>query len=213
MDSIYSSSRSSKGKNIITGAISNCFYCNSETATIKNGWQLYGGDLARLCESCCSAYEDGSFCSRFHRGENGWRDCALCGKMLHCGCIISLKEIVLMDFGGICCLDCGNKYLIRVVNMPMNDCPDLRYNMGSESLACNPKYKLSTIYEEPMTDVQVDIPSSPCKAQSSAMAESSSSGTQADKTTGSEKEIIVYTRRKKLAKNNLKVYTRRNKSV
>ncbi|KAE9590658.1 hypothetical protein Lalb_Chr20g0110001 [Lupinus albus] len=115
MDSIYSSSSSSsKGKNIITDALSNCFYCKSETTTIKNGWQLYGGDLALLCESCCSAYEDGSFCSRFHKRENGWRDCALCGKMLHCGCIISLKDIVLMDFGGICCMDCGNKYLIRV---------------------------------------------------------------------------------------------------
>ncbi|XP_019425023.1 PREDICTED: B3 domain-containing transcription repressor VAL1-like [Lupinus angustifolius] len=97
-----------------------CFHCKSEITAIMNGWQLCSGDLALLCVTCGSAYEDGSFCPRFHRKETGWSDCAYCGKMLHSGCVMSLKDIILMDYGGFCCLDCGKKHPIGVRIKQMN---------------------------------------------------------------------------------------------
>ncbi|KAJ6696567.1 hypothetical protein OIU85_002963 [Salix viminalis] len=36
-----------------------------------------------------SAYEDSLFCDTFHSEEPGWRECNICTKRLHCGCIAS----------------------------------------------------------------------------------------------------------------------------
>uniref|UniRef100_A0A2N9I9X1 VAL1-3 N-terminal zinc finger domain-containing protein n=1 Tax=Fagus sylvatica TaxID=28930 RepID=A0A2N9I9X1_FAGSY len=56
-----------------------------------------------------SAYEEGKFCDIFHLNADGWRDCATCGKMVHCGCIMSFHLFTVLDFGGVSCMKCFNK--------------------------------------------------------------------------------------------------------
>ncbi|KAK7272500.1 hypothetical protein RJT34_29128 [Clitoria ternatea] len=88
-----------------------CFHCKSTTTAFTNGWKLKNGTFAQLCYHCGSAYENGKFCETFHKEFDGWRDCAICKKMLHCGCIVSEKDIVMMDYGGVCCMDCAQRFL------------------------------------------------------------------------------------------------------
>nr|XP_043630260.1 B3 domain-containing transcription repressor VAL2-like [Erigeron canadensis] len=54
-----------------------------------------------------SIYKAGKFCITFHVNEDGWRDCNSCGKLFHCGCIVSLADYSMHDFGGIICNDCS----------------------------------------------------------------------------------------------------------
>ncbi|XP_058000191.1 B3 domain-containing transcription repressor VAL2 isoform X2 [Hevea brasiliensis] len=54
-----------------------------------------------------SAYEQSIFCDMFHSKDSGWRDCASCGKRLHCGCIASIFLLELLDHGGgVNCVSC-----------------------------------------------------------------------------------------------------------
>ncbi|XVE58912.1 hypothetical protein DITRI_Ditri05aG0000900 [Diplodiscus trichospermus] len=53
-----------------------------------------------------STYEDSVYCDKFHLEESGWRDCRLCGKHLHCGCIASKYLLELLDYGGVGCSSC-----------------------------------------------------------------------------------------------------------
>ncbi|KAL7264167.1 hypothetical protein ACSBR1_002174 [Camellia fascicularis] len=78
------------------------------TATIewKNGWGLKSGGFATLCFNCGSAYENLIYCETFHLEESGWRDCRLCGKRIHCGCIASKHLHDILDFGGVGCISC-----------------------------------------------------------------------------------------------------------
>lgn len=76
----------------------------------KKGWLLRSGGFATLCDNCGSAYERLIFCDNFHQAESGWRDCAFCGKRLHCGCIASKSMLDLLDGGGVQCLSCLNNH-------------------------------------------------------------------------------------------------------
>ncbi|GAA0151900.1 hypothetical protein LIER_10517 [Lithospermum erythrorhizon] len=72
----------------------------------KKGWGLKSGAYATLCNNCGSAYENLMFCYTFHLKDTGWRECTLCGKRIHCGCVASKCLHEYNDFGGICCITC-----------------------------------------------------------------------------------------------------------
>ncbi|KAF8051842.1 hypothetical protein N665_1661s0003 [Sinapis alba] len=74
----------------------------------KKGWPLRSGALADLCFRCGSAYESSLFCETFHLDQSGWRECYLCNKRLHCGCIASKLVVEFMDYGGVGCTTCTN---------------------------------------------------------------------------------------------------------
>ncbi|KAG7573098.1 DNA-binding pseudobarrel domain superfamily [Arabidopsis suecica] len=78
----------------------------TSTVEWKKGWPLRSGLLADLCYRCGSAYESSLFCEQFHKDQSGWRECYLCNKRLHCGCIASKVTIELMDYGGVGCSTC-----------------------------------------------------------------------------------------------------------
>ncbi|PKA67217.1 B3 domain-containing protein [Apostasia shenzhenica] len=79
-------------------------------ANWRKGWLLKSGDNATLCDKCGLAYEQLAFCENFHQNESGWRECAFCGKRLHCGCIASKPLLDLLDGGGVQCLSCSKTY-------------------------------------------------------------------------------------------------------
>ncbi|OAP07131.1 unnamed protein product [Arabidopsis thaliana] len=79
----------------------------TSTVEWKKGWPLRSGLLADLCYRCGSAYESSLFCEQFHKDQSGWRECYLCSKRLHCGCIASKVTIELMDYGGVGCSTCA----------------------------------------------------------------------------------------------------------
>ncbi|RID62198.1 hypothetical protein BRARA_E01285 [Brassica rapa] len=92
----------------------------------KKGWPLRSGALADLCFRCGSAYETSRFCETFHMEQSGWRECYLCNKRLHCGCIASKLVVEFMDYGGVGCSTCTNSHSKRGENpgvfsrLPMN---------------------------------------------------------------------------------------------
>ncbi|XP_009354857.2 B3 domain-containing transcription repressor VAL2 [Pyrus x bretschneideri] len=75
----------------------------------KKGWPLRTGGFAHLCNKCGVEYENSVYCNTFHSGETGWRDCNLCHKPLHCGCIVSETLYECLDFGGIGCIGCASQ--------------------------------------------------------------------------------------------------------
>ncbi|XP_004302530.1 PREDICTED: B3 domain-containing transcription repressor VAL2 isoform X1 [Fragaria vesca subsp. vesca] len=82
-------------------------YCGSSSSIEwKKGWALRSGRFANLCHKCGSAYEQSVFCDVFHSKESGWRECAQCGKRLHCGCIASRSLLDFLDGGGVKCTHC-----------------------------------------------------------------------------------------------------------
>ncbi|KAJ7948590.1 B3 domain-containing protein [Quillaja saponaria] len=89
-----------------SSTIKTCFHCKTETAQFRKGWKLRSGGFAELCDQCGDAFERGTFCETFHLDSDGWRDCAFCRKMIHCGCIMSYHMLIELDFGGVCCIDC-----------------------------------------------------------------------------------------------------------
>ncbi|KAH0721950.1 hypothetical protein KY289_004994 [Solanum tuberosum] len=95
-----------------------CFQCedSSNSVTFRNGWRLRSGKFAQLCHRCASVYEYGRFCVTFHSSDDGWRDCESCGKLIHCGCIVSFNSYLLLDFGGIMCMECSKKNFILARN-------------------------------------------------------------------------------------------------
>ncbi|PKA66844.1 B3 domain-containing protein [Apostasia shenzhenica] len=74
----------------------------------RKGWMLRSGTFATLCDKCGVEYEQLAFCDKFHQNESGWRECAFCGKRLHCGCIASKSFLDLLDGGGVQCFSCLN---------------------------------------------------------------------------------------------------------
>ncbi|XP_022732167.1 B3 domain-containing transcription repressor VAL1-like isoform X2 [Durio zibethinus] len=87
-----------------------CMNSSCGTATTrewKKGWPLRSGGFAHLCYRCGSAYEDNVYCDTFHVEESGWRECRLCSKRLHCGCIASKYLLELLDYGGVGCTSCA----------------------------------------------------------------------------------------------------------
>ncbi|KAL6544395.1 hypothetical protein OROMI_023257 [Orobanche minor] len=89
-----------------------CFQCQDSSSApdhFRNGWRLRSGDHAQLCPLCASVYEKERFCETFHLENDGWRGCESCGKLVHCGCIVSFSNHLLLDFGGIICMECSSE--------------------------------------------------------------------------------------------------------
>ncbi|KAL0419309.1 UNVERIFIED_CONTAM: B3 domain-containing protein [Sesamum radiatum] len=85
------------------------------TSEWKKGWSLKSGGFATLCYSCGSAYENSLFCETFHSEDSGWRECRICGKRIHCGCIASRYLHEYLDFGGVGCISCAKRLEIHAV--------------------------------------------------------------------------------------------------
>ncbi|KAK1407071.1 hypothetical protein QVD17_38682 [Tagetes erecta] len=121
---------------------SSCLQCRDSTFNcFRNGWRLRSGERANLCYRCACVYEEGRFCETFHLTDDGWRDCESCGKLVHCGCVVSFNQYFLLDFGGVICMECSKKNLILARNRryarefqtdPI-DIPDLAKNVQNES--------------------------------------------------------------------------------
>ncbi|XP_010522012.1 PREDICTED: B3 domain-containing transcription repressor VAL1-like isoform X1 [Tarenaya hassleriana] len=88
----------------------NASCATTNTVEWKKGWPLRAGGVADLCFRCGSAYESSLFCDTFHKEQSGWRECFLCHKRLHCGCIASKLMVELLDFGGVGCTNCSSCY-------------------------------------------------------------------------------------------------------
>ncbi|KAI3708458.1 hypothetical protein L2E82_37628 [Cichorium intybus] len=91
-----------------------CLHCHdSSSDCFSNGWKLRNGEYAQLCNRCSYEFNLGRFCEAFHSDEDGWRDCVSCGKLVHCGCIVSLGDYLLLDFNGVICIDCSKTKCIN----------------------------------------------------------------------------------------------------
>ncbi|GKA04691.1 B3 domain-containing protein-like protein isoform X1 [Tanacetum coccineum] len=96
-----------------SSSTSSCFQCHdSSSKCFKNGWKLRNGEHAHLCFKCACVYEEGRFCETFHSTDDGWRDCESCGKLVHCGCVVSFNQYFLLDLGGIICIECSKQKFI-----------------------------------------------------------------------------------------------------
>ncbi|XAR58833.1 hypothetical protein NMG60_11014387 [Bertholletia excelsa] len=96
------------------------------TATLewKKGWSLKSGGFATLCHNCGTAYENLVYCETFHLEESGWRECRICGKRIHCGCIVSKYMHDYLDFGGVGCVSCATSletHSLRPIQIPNGD--------------------------------------------------------------------------------------------
>ncbi|KAM7521981.1 hypothetical protein LguiA_011883 [Lonicera macranthoides] len=90
----------------------------------RRGWGLKSGGFATLCYSCGLAYENSTYCDKFHLDETGWRECKYCRKHIHCGCIASKNLHEYLDFGGVGCTRCIRDLelqLIRTIQAPTVD--------------------------------------------------------------------------------------------
>ncbi|XP_031115878.1 B3 domain-containing transcription factor VAL3-like isoform X2 [Ipomoea triloba] len=103
-----------------------CLQCQASSSSsssssdgFRNGWRIRSGEFAQLCRRCASAYDEGKFCETFHSNDDGWRDCEGCGKLVHCGCIVSFNTYLLLDFGGIMCMECSKISFILARNCCM----------------------------------------------------------------------------------------------
>ncbi|KAH6832412.1 hypothetical protein C2S53_007272 [Perilla frutescens var. hirtella] len=92
------------------GVCMNAMCSSSNSVEWKRGWPLRSGGFATLCDNCGTAYKDLVFCETFHSEETGWRECSLCGKRLHCGCIASSTLLELLDTGGVNCKGCSKSF-------------------------------------------------------------------------------------------------------
>ncbi|KAL0450909.1 UNVERIFIED_CONTAM: B3 domain-containing transcription repressor VAL2 [Sesamum latifolium] len=89
------------------GVCMNGMCASSNSVEWRKGWPLRSGGFATLCDNCGTAYKQLVFCEMFHSDETGWRECASCGKRLHCGCIASSSLLELLDTGGVSCKGCS----------------------------------------------------------------------------------------------------------
>ncbi|XP_051134456.1 B3 domain-containing transcription repressor VAL1 isoform X2 [Andrographis paniculata] len=99
----------------------------------KKGWSLKSGGFATLCTACGSAYENSMFCETFHLEESGWRECRVCGKRIHCGCIASRHLHECMDFGGVRCTNCTKPLEVH----PVHQSIQIPCNIPSDAIVAN----------------------------------------------------------------------------
>ncbi|KAK9056338.1 hypothetical protein SSX86_027428 [Deinandra increscens subsp. villosa] len=90
--------------------------CKRSMEVSRQGWLCRTGDFADLCDRCASAFKEGKFCETYHLNASGWRCCESCGKQIHCGCIVSFHMFILLDAGGIECLNCAKTEYILTPN-------------------------------------------------------------------------------------------------
>nr|QNI23771.1 AP2/ERF transcription factor [Camptotheca acuminata] len=97
------------------------------TVEWKKGWGLKADGFATLCYNCGTAYENLVYCETFHLKESGWRECRLCGKRIHCGCIASKYLHDYLDSGGVGCVSCAKSLetrSIRPIQVMSDDIPN-----------------------------------------------------------------------------------------
>ncbi|CAI9292691.1 unnamed protein product [Lactuca saligna] len=101
-----------------SGSTKLCFNstCKEALEVPRQGWLCRTGDFADLCDRCSSAFKDGKFCNTYHMNASGWRCCESCGKQIHCGCIVSFHMFILLDAGGIECINCAKSEYILTPN-------------------------------------------------------------------------------------------------
>ncbi|KAM7498758.1 hypothetical protein LguiA_023172 [Lonicera macranthoides] len=131
-----------------------CFQCeDSSSEDFRNGWRLRSGDFAQLCHRCASVYEEGRFCEFFHSNDEGWRDCESCGKLVHCGCIASFHAYLLLDFGGIICMECSkmNFILARKRCLPL----ETQIGLGDSQLDAARRIQIEPHYWPRVTDSEL----------------------------------------------------------
>ncbi|KAF3657981.1 putative B3 domain-containing protein-like isoform X2 [Capsicum annuum] len=130
-----------------SGSTTLCFQCedSSNSVNFRNGWRLRSGKFAQLCHRCASVYEYGRFCETFHASDDGWRDCESCGKLVHCGCIVSFNTYLLLDFGGIMCTECSKKNFILARNRCLSDetppVPTGESRLNATQTVLEPRYR------------------------------------------------------------------------
>ncbi|KAL3636845.1 hypothetical protein CASFOL_019144 [Castilleja foliolosa] len=158
-----------------------CFQCQDSSSALdhfKNGWRLRSGDHAQLCPRCSSVYEEGRFCETFHLNHEGWRDCESCGKLVHCGCIVSFNNHLLLDFGGIICMECSRLNFLLARNRCLSIDPDIRarelnqdpsgqaaveaqlwprVDLQLQQLSRNPKATATPLFEKILTASDADL--------------------------------------------------------
>ncbi|KAK4387037.1 B3 domain-containing protein [Sesamum angolense] len=117
-----------------------CFHCQDASSNpdhFRNGWRLRGGEYAQLCPRCaflCMRKADSVKPSI--QNDDGWRDCESCGKLVHCGCIVSFNTHLLLDFGGLICMECS-----RALSLVLND--DVKPYQSNESSSNNMNVRLN----------------------------------------------------------------------
>ncbi|PIN06450.1 hypothetical protein CDL12_20998 [Handroanthus impetiginosus] len=106
-----------------------CFQCQDSSSKpdhFRNGWRLHSGQYTQLCPRWASVYEEGRFCETFHSNDDGWRDCESYGKLVHRGCIVSFSTHLLLDFGGIICMECSRFNFLLARNRCLSLEPEIR---------------------------------------------------------------------------------------
>ncbi|KAL3821522.1 hypothetical protein ACJIZ3_007427 [Penstemon smallii] len=106
-----------------SSSTTSCFQCrhfSSNPDHFRNGWRFRSGNYAQLCPRCASVYEEGRFCETFHSRDDGWRDCETCGKLVHCGCIVSFYTHLLLDHGGVICMECSRRKILMARNRSLS---------------------------------------------------------------------------------------------
>ncbi|KAM7258765.1 hypothetical protein ACFE04_014506 [Oxalis oulophora] len=104
------------------------------TSEWKRGWVLGSGRFADLCYTCGCAFENFIFCETYHSEEAGWRECYMCGKRLHCGCIASKSLLEFLDFGGVGCVGCSESSQLHSVDRTPNGFAAFAVNGNSNLL-------------------------------------------------------------------------------
>ncbi|KAL0458899.1 UNVERIFIED_CONTAM: B3 domain-containing protein [Sesamum latifolium] len=72
-------------------------------------------DFLLLNYACFFCDVDGSSWNFVFIEDSGWRECRICGKRIHCGCIASRYLHEYLDFGGVGCISCAKRLEIHAV--------------------------------------------------------------------------------------------------
>ncbi|XAR56589.1 hypothetical protein NMG60_11037136 [Bertholletia excelsa] len=83
-----------------------CFQCkDSSSSQFGNGWRLRSGHFAQLCNRCAfdvfSCLSSNLILSVRHYN------------LVHCGCVVSFNAYMLLDFGGVICMECSKKNFVQ----------------------------------------------------------------------------------------------------
>ncbi|PIN23858.1 hypothetical protein CDL12_03417 [Handroanthus impetiginosus] len=130
-----------------------CFQCqdsSSKPDRFRNGWRLHSGH---------SVYEEGRFCETFHSNDDGWRDCESCGKLVHCGCIVSFNTHLLLDFGGIICMECSRFNFLLARNRYLSLEREIRDRESYQEASgqADPKSTVTPLFEKILSASDADL--------------------------------------------------------
>ncbi|KAL9232408.1 hypothetical protein vseg_007523 [Gypsophila vaccaria] len=75
----------------------------------QNRWCLKDPTCAKTCDTGFSAVKEETYCERYHRYDDGWKECDRCGKNIHYECIMALNTFRRNDTHSITCKECVEK--------------------------------------------------------------------------------------------------------